>query len=64
MLRGLGFSQQKVADKIGCSRRTVQNYLHKFKKEAQENGIENTFWFYFGMDSLSELVQQLNKGDL
>ena len=52
MLHGLGYSQQEVADKINCSRSTVAYYLHKFKKEAEENGIDKTFWSYFSTDSL------------
>ena len=52
MLHGLGYNQQEVAKKIGYSRSTVAYYLHKFKKEAEENGIHETFWSYFTTDSL------------
>ena len=52
MLHGLGYNQQEVANKIGYSRSTVAYYLHKFKKEAEENGIDKTFWSYFSGDSL------------
>ena len=36
MLRGLGYSQQEIADKINTSQKTVQNYLHKFKNESKK----------------------------
>ena len=52
MLHGLGYNQQEVANKIGYSRSTVAYYLHKFKKEAEEKGISETFWSYFSTDSL------------
>ena len=52
MLHGLGYSQQEVADRINCSRSTVAYYLRKFKKEAEENDIDKTFWSYFSTDSL------------
>lgn len=50
ILRGLGYSQQEVADKVKTSRKTVQNYLHKFKSEVHESGLEDTFWSYFVSD--------------
>ena len=52
MLHGLGYNQQEVANKIGYSRSTVAYHLHKFKKEAEENGIDKTFWSYFSTNSL------------
>ena len=52
MLHGLGYNQQVVAAVINCSKSTVTHYLHKFKKEAEENGINETFWSYFSTDSL------------
>ena len=56
ILRGLGYSQQEVADKLKCSRKTVENYLHKFKKEAEKNGIDETFWYYFDLGVLGRVV--------
>lgn len=52
MLHGLGYNQQEVADKINCSRSTVARNLRKFKKNAEENGINDAFWSYFSTDSL------------
>lgn len=56
ILRGLGYSQQEVADKVKCSRKTVQNNLHKFKNEAEENGVDETFWSYFDLSGLGKVV--------
>ena len=50
ILRGLGYSQREVADKVKTSRKTVENYLRKFKSEVYENGLEDTFWSYFASD--------------
>ena len=52
MLHGLGYNQQEIADKINYSRSTVAHYLHKFKKEAEENCIDDVFWSYFSTDTL------------
>ena len=54
--RGLGYSQQDVTDKIKCSRKTVESYLYDFKKEAEKNGIDKTFWSYFNVNSLKEIM--------
>ena len=56
ILRGLGYRQQEVADKIKCSRKTVQNYLHQFKNESKENGVDETFWHYFNLSGLGKIV--------
>ena len=56
MLHGLGYNQQEVANKIGYSRSTVSYYLHKFKKNAEENGINDAFWSYFTADGLVKIM--------
>jgi len=56
MYRGLGYTHREIADKIKSNRQTVQKYLHKFKKESKENGIDETFWSYFSVDSLAKAV--------
>lgn len=52
MLSGLGYNQQEVANKINCSRSTIAHHLNELKKEAEEDGIDDTFWSYFSTDSL------------
>ena len=61
MLRGLGYRQQEIADKIKISQKTVQSYLSKFKNEAEKNGIDETFWSYFSVDSLARAVYSKNR---
>lgn len=61
MLRGLGYRQQEIADKINYSISTVSYYLHKFKKEAEENGIDETFYLYFSLDDLVKAVYSKNR---
>ena len=44
-LRGLGYQQQEIADEISTSRKTVENYLHKFKLQAKEtDDIDNLYF--------------------
>ena len=41
--RGLGYSQQEIADAVDLSRQAVAYQLKKIKLESQELGIEETF---------------------
>ena len=43
MFRGLGFSQQEVADTVGLSRQAVAYQLQRLKKETLLNGAIVTF---------------------
>lgn len=53
-LRGLGYQQQEIADEISTSRKTVENYLHKFKLQAKETDDIDSLYFslLLGKDSL------------
>jgi orotate phosphoribosyltransferase-like protein len=46
-LRGLGYKQQEIADKLGISRKTVESHLRKLRIQAEEaekdNGLEDLF---------------------
>lgn len=44
-LRGLGYQQQEIADEISTSRKTVENYLHKFKLQAKETDDLDNLYF-------------------
>lgn len=42
--RGLGYTQQEVADKINVSRKTVENQLHRLKEESEKyNSMEEAY---------------------
>lgn len=44
-LRGLGYTQQEIADHLGVSRKTVENHLRRLRAEADDaDNIENFFW--------------------
>ena len=47
-LRGLGYSQQEIADNLRISRKTVENHLRRLKVQAQEaeqeNNLDDLFW--------------------
>jgi FixJ family two-component response regulator len=46
-LRGLGYTQQDIADDLGISRRTVENHLRKLRMQAEEakksDGLDDLF---------------------
>lgn len=62
-LRGLGYRQQEIADKIGTSQKTIQNYLHKFKVQAKETDDIDTLYFslLLSKDSLFLIRMILNR---
>ena len=41
-LRGLGWSQQEIADEIGLSRQTVAYQLNRLKQLSQKMGADTT----------------------
>jgi len=48
-MRGLGYTQQEIADRLGISRKTVENHLRRLRAEGEdaeenEGGLENLFW--------------------
>lgn len=47
-MRGLGYTQEEIADRLGVSRKTVENHLRRLRLQAEEaeegNGLENLFW--------------------
>lgn len=48
MMRGLGYTQQEIADDLGISRKTVENRLKKLKigaQEAMRQGKIDEFYF-------------------
>lgn len=61
MYRGLGYTHKEIGYKVNTTISTVQKYLQKFKKESKENGIDETFWSYFSVDSLAKAVYSKNR---
>ena len=44
-LRGLGYTQQEIADHLRISKKTVQNHLSRIREEAdQEIDLDALFW--------------------
>lgn len=47
-LRGLGYTQQEIADRLGISRKTVENHLRRLRlvadKYEKDNRLEDLFW--------------------
>lgn len=46
VMRGLGYTQQEIADKLKISRKTVENRLHILNEESTDNGIYSTYIKY------------------
>ena len=63
MMRGLGYKQREIADKLKVSRRTVQNHLLKLRLlamdvEEEVNGIEKLFWkIMINYGSLNKILE-------
>ncbi len=45
-MRGLGYTQEEIANELDISRKTVENQLRKLKTESDERGINTVFWDY------------------
>jgi orotate phosphoribosyltransferase-like protein len=47
-MRGLGYTQQEIADRLGISRKTVENHLSRLRLQAEEaeeeNDLDELFW--------------------
>ena len=43
MLRGLGFQQKEIADKLEVSQSSVHKYLRKIRERADNMGVERVF---------------------
>lgn len=47
-MRGLGYTQQEIAEHLGVSRKTVENHLRKLREQAEEaeedNSLDDLFW--------------------
>jgi len=46
MLRGVGFNQAKVAEKIGVTSGTISYQLSRLRKLAEEHGAKDVFEYY------------------
>jgi len=58
-MRGLGYTQQEIADQLGVSRKTVENHLRRLREqaeEAEEDNLDDLFWgIIFGAGALALL---------
>lgn len=46
-MRGLGYTQQEIADQLGVSRKTVENHLRRLREQAKEteaDNLDDLFW--------------------
>jgi len=66
-MRGLGYTQQEIANHLGISRKTVENHLRRLKEQAQEaeqeNSLDDLFWgIVLGAGALALLSALMGKG--
>lgn len=64
-MRGLGYSQQDIANELGISRKTVENHLSRLREQAEkageDNGLDNLFWgILLGAGAIALLSALLN----
>ena len=67
-MRGLGYTQQEIANHLGISRKTVENHLRRLKEQAQEaeqeNSLDDLFWgIVLGAGALALLGALLGNQD-
>ena len=67
-LRGLGYTQQEIANSLGISKKTVQNHLSRIREQAKEadQGIDldDLFWgIVLGAGALALLGALLGNQD-
>ncbi len=44
-MRGMGYTQQEIADELEISKKTVQNHLSRLREEADEaDDLDELFW--------------------
>lgn len=59
MMRGFGYKQSEIADRLGVSLKTIVNHLARLNQEAVDAGedIESVFWRYMiDADSMKTLL--------
>ncbi len=59
MMRGFGYKQSEIADRLGVSLKTIVNHLARLNQEAvdAEEDIESVFWRYMiDADSMKTLL--------
>ncbi len=59
LMRGIGYTQEEIADELVISRKTVENHLRKLKTESEQNGINTVFWDYVNIiDVITEKLTE------
>ena len=44
-MRGMGYTQQEIANELGISKKTVQVHLSRLKKQSKEtDDLDDLFW--------------------
>jgi len=61
MLRGLGYDQSEIADKLDLSINQVSYNLREIQEEAQEEGDQQTYLRYMADGYLPEIIDTLEK---
>lgn len=58
-MRGLGYTQQEIADQLSVSRKTVENHLRRLREQAEkseEDNFDDLFWgIVFGAGAIALL---------
>lgn len=65
VMRGLGYTQQEIADALDISRKTVENWLTTLKGKSLTNGVYNVYSEYINpLDILLNRLREEIKEEL
>lgn len=62
MLRGLGYSQEKIGAKIGFPRPTIRYHLRKLREEAgKANDLDEFYWgiLFKGIKKPADILREI-----
>jgi len=59
ILRGLGYSQAEIGERLGVTASAIQYHLKQINKQAKEEGENQTFIRLVGFNILKHMVEAL-----
>ena len=64
IMRGLGYIQQEIADKLSISRKTVENWLKMLKCESTKYGIHKIYYLHINIiDFITNQIREEIKNE-
>ena len=64
VMRGLGYTQQEIADALDISRKTVENWLRMLKCESTKYGIHKIYYLHINIiDFITNQIREEIKNE-